>query len=239
MYLGSDRMVEMVTGEKTTLEAMGGARVHCAESGVGHFLCKTEAEALGRGPALPVLPAVQLAGHAAAVRCGRRTAPMWTSPRWCRPSERQAFDMRRFVKGLLDDGSLLRDPGAVGARADRRLRPPRRRGRRRGGQQLAAQGRRALRRLGRQGDPVRAALRRVQRAAAVPLRRARLHGRRGGGEAGHHPARRQDDHRDRRGDRAEDLRRGAQGLRRRPLRDGRARLRARTPRSRCRPRRSP
>src|SRR5205823_11626696 len=46
MYLGSDRMVEMVTGEKTTLEAMGGARVHCAESGVGHFLCKTEQEAL-------------------------------------------------------------------------------------------------------------------------------------------------------------------------------------------------
>ena len=28
MYLGSDRMVEMVTGEKTTLEAMGGAKVH-------------------------------------------------------------------------------------------------------------------------------------------------------------------------------------------------------------------
>src|SRR3954471_4677160 len=46
MYLGSDRMVEMVTGEKTTLEAMGGARVHTTESGVGHFLCKTEAEAI-------------------------------------------------------------------------------------------------------------------------------------------------------------------------------------------------
>src|SRR3954454_14098815 len=46
MYLASDRMVEMVTGEKTTLEAMGGARVHCAESGVGHFLCKTEADAI-------------------------------------------------------------------------------------------------------------------------------------------------------------------------------------------------
>src|SRR3954471_16100701 len=46
MYLGSDRMVEMVTGEKTTLEEMGGAKVHTGESGVGHFLCKTEAEAL-------------------------------------------------------------------------------------------------------------------------------------------------------------------------------------------------
>src|SRR4029077_11382375 len=46
MYLGSDRMVEMVTGEKTTPEAMGGARVHCAEAGGVHLLCKTEQEAL-------------------------------------------------------------------------------------------------------------------------------------------------------------------------------------------------
>src|SRR4029453_8422589 len=46
MYLGSDRMVEMVTGEKTTLEAMGRAKVHCEQSGVGHFLCANEAEAL-------------------------------------------------------------------------------------------------------------------------------------------------------------------------------------------------
>ena len=105
MYLGSDRMVEMVTGEKTTLEAMGGARVHCAESGVGHFLCKTEAEALdvvrrylsylpsnwqGTPPAVAAIdpPTVDLAALVPA-------------------SERQAFDMRRFVKGLLDEGSYF------------------------------------------------------------------------------------------------------------------------------------
>jgi len=105
MYLGSDRMVEMVTGEKTSLEAMGGARVHCAESGVGHFLCKTEAEALdvvrrylsylpsnwqGRPPAVAAAePAtVDLAALVPA-------------------SERQAFDMRRFVKGVLDDGTYF------------------------------------------------------------------------------------------------------------------------------------
>ena len=35
MYLGSARMVEMVIGEKTTLEEMGGARMHCTVSGVG------------------------------------------------------------------------------------------------------------------------------------------------------------------------------------------------------------
>ena len=48
MYLGSDRMVEMVTGEKTTLEAMGGAQVHCAESGVGHFLVQDRARGARR-----------------------------------------------------------------------------------------------------------------------------------------------------------------------------------------------
>jgi acetyl-CoA carboxylase carboxyltransferase component len=105
MYLGSDRMVEMVTGEQTTLEAMGGARMHCSESGCGHFLCKTEAEAIDtvrrylsylpsnwtqQPPTAQPRPAadVDLAGLVPA-------------------SERQAFDMRRFVKGLLDADSFF------------------------------------------------------------------------------------------------------------------------------------
>jgi acetyl-CoA carboxylase carboxyltransferase component len=46
MYLGSPRMVEMVIGEKTTLEDLGGARMHCTVSGCGDLLCKTEAEAI-------------------------------------------------------------------------------------------------------------------------------------------------------------------------------------------------
>ena len=97
-------------------------------------------------------------------------------------SERQAFDMRRYAKGLLDEGVVLRDPRAVGPRGHGRLRPARRRGRRRRRQQLDVQGRRAVHRLRRQGHPVRAALRRVQRAAGVPLRRPGLHGRLGGRE---------------------------------------------------------
>src|SRR6201999_2217042 len=46
MYLGSARMVEMVVGEKTTLEEMGGARMHCTVSGVGHFLAPDEPSAI-------------------------------------------------------------------------------------------------------------------------------------------------------------------------------------------------
>ncbi|MGY0230384.1 acyl-CoA carboxylase subunit beta [Longispora urticae] len=105
MYLGSDRMVEMVTGEKTTLEAMGGASVHCKESGVGHFLCKTEADAIETIRAyLSYLPsnweqAPPVAEPVAAN--GVDLAAMVP------PSERQAFDMRRYVKGIVDEGTFF------------------------------------------------------------------------------------------------------------------------------------
>src|SRR5205807_8670240 len=46
MYLGSPRMAEMVIGEKTTLEELGGARMHCSVSGCGDVLVKTEQEAI-------------------------------------------------------------------------------------------------------------------------------------------------------------------------------------------------
>ncbi len=105
MYLGSDRMVEMVTGEKTTLEAMGGARVHTGESGVGHFLCGTEAEALdvvrrylsylpsNWQEAAPVGPALD--------------APPTDLAALIPDSERRAFDMRKLVRGLLDGGGYF------------------------------------------------------------------------------------------------------------------------------------
>jgi acetyl-CoA carboxylase carboxyltransferase component len=104
MYLGSDRMVEMVTGEKTTLEEMGGAKVHCEQSGVGHFLCKDEDEALavvkrylsflpsnweGQPPTAEVVAAP---GHASDL---------------IPDSERRAFDMRKLIKGLLDGGDFF------------------------------------------------------------------------------------------------------------------------------------
>jgi len=45
-YLGSTRMVEMVIGEKTTMEAMGGARMHCSTSGLGDLLAKDDEDAI-------------------------------------------------------------------------------------------------------------------------------------------------------------------------------------------------
>ncbi len=105
MYLGSDRMVEMVTGEKTTLEAMGGARVHCAESGVGHFLCKTEDDALDVVRRyLSFLPSNYQQDPPSTVASPAPEADLGAI---VPANERQAYDMRKFVKGLLDGGEYF------------------------------------------------------------------------------------------------------------------------------------
>lgn len=105
MYLGSDRMVEMVVGEKTTLEEMGGARMHCSTSGVGHYLAKDEGQALGFvRDYLSYLPSHwEQEPPAVEARAPKSTDLSALVP----ASERQAYDMRRFVKGLVDEGSFF------------------------------------------------------------------------------------------------------------------------------------
>lgn len=105
MYLGSDRMVEMVVGEKTTLEEMGGARMHCSVSGCGHLLVGAETEALDLVRRyLSYLPAnFREDPPSAAAR-----PPAEVDLRGMIPeSPRAAYDMRRYVSGLLDADSFF------------------------------------------------------------------------------------------------------------------------------------
>lgn len=51
MYLGSPRMAEMVIGEITTLEEMGGARMHATVSGCGDNLAVDDADAIDQAKA--------------------------------------------------------------------------------------------------------------------------------------------------------------------------------------------
>src|SRR4051794_37154888 len=110
MYLGSARMVEMVVGEKTTLEEMGGAKMHCSVSGVGHFLAKDEPAAIelvrGYLSYLPSNwtqppPAVEAREPGSSGSKGADLRALVPA------NERQAFDMRKYVKALLDDGSFF------------------------------------------------------------------------------------------------------------------------------------
>jgi acetyl-CoA carboxylase carboxyltransferase component len=105
MYLGSDRMVEMVTGEKTTLEEMGGAKMHTTVSGVGHLMVKSEDEALAAVTRyLSYFPSNFAERPPAAAPLGPGSGDLRTL---VPASERQAFDMRRYVRALADEGSLF------------------------------------------------------------------------------------------------------------------------------------
>ncbi len=104
MYLGSPRMAEMVVGEKTTLEEMGGAKMHCSVSGCGTHLAKTEPEAIdlvkGYLSYLPSNWQGEPPRH-------ESKPPKQTDLRALVPvEERKAFDMRRYVGGLVDEGSF-------------------------------------------------------------------------------------------------------------------------------------
>ena len=105
MYLGSPRMVEMVVREKTTLEEMGGARMHCTVSGCGHYLAEDRAGRDRGGPRLPVLPARELASRRRPPRPPRAGAhrPARAGPRQRAAGLRHA----QVPRGLVDADSLF------------------------------------------------------------------------------------------------------------------------------------
>ena len=126
MYLGSPRMAEVVIGEHISLEEMGGARMHATVSGCGDNLCADDDEAIDQARRfLSYLPTNwTLEPPAAAPVAPSETAkPIRdTVPVEERRALRHAQRGRRARRRRL----VLRDQAAVGARADHRLRPPRR-----------------------------------------------------------------------------------------------------------------
>jgi acetyl-CoA carboxylase carboxyltransferase component len=105
MYLGSPRMAEMVVGEKTTLEDMGGATMHCTVSGCGTHLVTTEQEALDTVRRyLSYLPSDWTGQPPPALA----RPPKNVDLRGMVPAEeRTAFDMRRYVAGIVDEDSFF------------------------------------------------------------------------------------------------------------------------------------
>ncbi|MDP2701781.1 MAG: carboxyl transferase domain-containing protein, partial [Candidatus Rokubacteria bacterium] len=105
-YLGSPRMSEMATGEKVTMEEMGGARMHCTVSGLGDVLAASEEEALRLVTRyLTYMP-----------RSWREAPPAATpaAPAAGRPideivpaEQNRVFDMYQVIDRLVDEGSFF------------------------------------------------------------------------------------------------------------------------------------
>ncbi|MDA8038054.1 MAG: acyl-CoA carboxylase subunit beta [Actinomycetota bacterium] len=105
MYLGSPRMAEMVVGEVTDLEEMGGARMHATVSGCGDNLVGDDEAAIAAAREyFSYLPG------------SWREAPPWEEPHGtsavlspdCIPeSERAGYDVRTVIDGLVDAGTFF------------------------------------------------------------------------------------------------------------------------------------
>jgi acetyl-CoA carboxylase carboxyltransferase component len=105
MYLGSPRMAEMVIGQVTTLEEMGGARMHCSVSGCGDLLAQSEPEALEAARRyLSYFP--RHAGEAPPTAAARAPAQACDDLEALIPAEEnKPFDMRRVIERVVDAGS--------------------------------------------------------------------------------------------------------------------------------------
>lgn len=104
MYLGSPRMAEMVIGEKVSLEEMGGARMHCTESGCGDMLVKTEEEAIAAArrylayfpPNFTQLPPATESREPLPGKPISEIVPL---------NQNKAFNMFELINRLIDEGS--------------------------------------------------------------------------------------------------------------------------------------
>ena len=105
MYLGSPRMVEMVTGEITTLEEMGGARLHATTSGCGDLLAVDDADAIAIARQwFSFMPENWRTRPAAVAWVG---PPVGLSASMIPAEDRKAYDMRKVIAALVDEGSWM------------------------------------------------------------------------------------------------------------------------------------
>jgi acetyl-CoA carboxylase carboxyltransferase component len=105
MYLGSPRMAEMVIGEKTTLEEMGGARMHATVSGSGDNLATDDADAIAQARQYFSYMPQRWREEPDAIEPGKPATTLDAS--MIPESERRGYDMHKVVNALVDEGTLF------------------------------------------------------------------------------------------------------------------------------------
>src|SRR5262245_39965384 len=107
MYLGSPRMAEMVIGEKVTLEELGGAKMHCSESGCGDGLVKSEEEAIAFAQRyLAIMP--PNSDHAPELVPSKPPKAAHKTLEQVIPAdENKSFDMFAVIDAIIDEGSFV------------------------------------------------------------------------------------------------------------------------------------
>ena len=105
MYLGSPRMAEMVIGETTTLEAMGGARMHATTSGCGDNLAHDDEDALDQARAWFTYFPQSWRDEPPRYQAAEPSAPLHAGS--IPDDEKAAYDVHTVIDGLVDAESFF------------------------------------------------------------------------------------------------------------------------------------
>lgn len=105
-YLGSTRMVEMVIGEKVTMEEMGGARMHCATSGLGDMLASDEQEAIAMAKQYLAFMPQNYKEKPVDIEA-RQPKPGPSLQEIIPEDMNRPFDMLHLIERIVDEGSWL------------------------------------------------------------------------------------------------------------------------------------
>ncbi len=104
LFVGSPRMVEMAIGEKSTLEDLGGARMHCTVSGCGDMLAASDEDAIELARRyLSYMP--QSYRERPAAQEPAEPAPGRSIDDIVPYDQRKYFDMYEVIDRLVDAGS--------------------------------------------------------------------------------------------------------------------------------------
>jgi acetyl-CoA carboxylase carboxyltransferase component len=105
-YLGSPRLAKMATGEDVTEEQMGGARMHCAMSGLGDLLVANEEQAIEKAREyLSFFP-----DHFDGAPAAAPARPPAAGPRPSEvvpPNQNTPYDVRKLIRALVDENSFF------------------------------------------------------------------------------------------------------------------------------------
>ena len=108
MFITGPEVIKAVTGEEITFEELGGAAAHCAKSGVAHFACENDADAIGRVKTLlSYLPSNNMEDPP-------YSAPTDDPMRECPgldeiipDSAKEAYDAKDVIRSVVDNGEFL------------------------------------------------------------------------------------------------------------------------------------
>lgn len=108
MFITGPDVIRSVTGEEISFEDLGGAVTHCSKSGVSHFACENDADAIAKIKILlSYLPSNNMEEPPCVATSDdkNRTAPILDT--LISDNPRKAYDMQEVISSIVDDGTFF------------------------------------------------------------------------------------------------------------------------------------